>query len=149
MSEDTTTYPLTPEEMERALAVYTQLDSSREGISSCDLARVARHLGEPFSVTSTEEFELLCECELNENNKVTFVEFVRLMEGRKKKAQPISSKDILLAYIACGGEANGEGFISTEALIKLVKEDFGLAINIGAMIDEVDEDKSGKIEFGE
>lgn len=142
-------FPLTADERERALEIFMELDPCREGISPCDLARLSRCLGEPFAVTSMEEFELLCSCELNENSKVTFEEFVRLMEDRKRKAQPIDRKEILLAYASCGGDPSGEGFINTEALIKLVKEDFGLAINIGSMIDEIDEDRSGKIEFGE
>ena len=55
-----------------------------------------------------------------------------------------------MAFIACGGDpTDEESFIKRELLVGLIKDQFGLAINIEQMIEEIDEDGSGQIEFGE
>ena len=41
------------------------------------------------------------------------------------------------------------GLVERDVLVKLIKQDFELAINIEEMIAQVDEDGSGEIEFGE
>ena len=48
-----------------------------------------------------------------------------------------------------GGEANGEGYVDAEKLIKTVKVDFEMTIDIERLINEIDEDGSGKVEYGE
>lgn len=52
--------------------------------------------------------------------------------------------------MACGGDPEDEeSYIDKDMLIQLIKTDFGLSIDIEAMIEQIDEDGSGKIEFGE
>ena len=54
------------------------------------------------------------------------------------------------AFVACGGDPEDEeSFINKDMLVQLIKADFGLSIDIEAMIEQIDEDGSGKIEFGE
>ena len=48
-----------------------------------------------------------------------------------------------------GGEANGDGFINAEKLIKIIKEEFEMTIDIEKLIQDIDEDGSGKIEYDE
>ena len=48
-----------------------------------------------------------------------------------------------------GGETDGEGHIDAEKLIKTIKDDFEMTINIEELINEIDEDGSGQIEFDE
>jgi hypothetical protein len=53
------------------------------------------------------------------------------------------------AYVACGGAADKSGHVERETLVKIIKEDFGLTIDIEKLIDDIDEDGSGEIEYGE
>ena len=48
-----------------------------------------------------------------------------------------------------GGQPNGDGFINAETLVKTIKEDFEMTIDIENLILQIDEDGSGEIEFGE
>ena len=48
-----------------------------------------------------------------------------------------------------GGEADGEGAINADKLISTIKEEFGMTIDIEKLIEEIDEDGSGQIEFDE
>ena len=51
------------------------------------------------------------------------------------------------AFVACGGEPDKSGHVRRETLVKIVKEDFGLTIDIEKLIDDIDEDRSGEIEY--
>ena len=48
-----------------------------------------------------------------------------------------------------GGQADGDGFIDADKLIHTIKNEFEMTIDIEALIQEVDEDGSGEIEFDE
>ena len=61
-----------------------------------------------------------------------------------------SDEDELLdAYVAMGGEADGEGFIDAQKLINIIKHDFEMTIDIEKLIQDIDEDGSGEIEYDE
>ena len=51
--------------------------------------------------------------------------------------------------MALGGETDGGGCVDAKKLINIIKNDFEMTIDIVALIEEVDEDGSGEIEFDE
>lgn len=57
--------------------------------------------------------------------------------------------DILMAFVALGGHKDMSGHVQRDLLVTTIKSDFGLPINIEDMIDELDEDGSGEIEWPE
>ena len=95
----------------------------------------------------------MCDANLSDepgDNVIVFSEFLRLMAARKKRIMaPVSDDDLLEAYTACGGDADGGGCVSADILVRVIKEDFKLAIDIAELIAAVDEDGSGEIEFDE
>ena len=48
-----------------------------------------------------------------------------------------------------GGEPDKEGYIDADKLIRIIKEDFGMTIDIEKLIQDIDEDGSGQIEYDE
>ena len=61
-----------------------------------------------------------------------------------------SDEDELLdAYVSMGGEADGGGCVDAKKLIDTIKNDFAMTIDIEKLIEEIDEDGSGEIEFDE
>ena len=48
-----------------------------------------------------------------------------------------------------GGLPNGEGYIDAEKLIRIIKSEFEMTIDIEKLIRDIDEDGSGKIEYDE
>lgn len=56
---------------------------------------------------------------------------------------------MLDAFVAMGGEPDGDGAINADKLIKTIKEEFEMTIDIEKLIKEIDEDGSGQIEFDE
>jgi len=53
------------------------------------------------------------------------------------------------AFLAMGGELSGEGTIDTETLVKVLKRDFEMTIDIEGLIKDLDKDGSGKIGYDE
>jgi len=112
-----------------------------------------RGVAHPRAPSLARPHQLVCDANLagdGESNVVSFGEFVRLMTARKARVNaPVSDDDLLEAYVACGGEPDGEGCVNADILVRVIKEDFQLAIDIQELIKAVDEDGSGEIEFGE
>ena len=76
-------------------------------------------------------------------------EFKRVI-GEQKKFQGCSNaEDTLDAFVAMGGESDGEGYIDASRLIDIVKNEFQMTIDIESLIREIDEDNSGQIEYEE
>ena len=48
-----------------------------------------------------------------------------------------------------GGDTDGGGCIDADKLIKTIRDDFEMTIDIEALIADADEDGSGEIEFDE
>jgi Ca2+-binding EF-hand superfamily protein len=57
--------------------------------------------------------------------------------------------DMIDAFIACGGNPDKGGHVKKETLVKIIKHDFGLTIDIEELINKIDTDGSGEIEYGE
>ncbi len=53
------------------------------------------------------------------------------------------------AFVACGGNPDKTGHVERNTLVKIIKQDFGLTIDIEDLIDAVDADGSGEIEYEE
>lgn len=56
---------------------------------------------------------------------------------------------MLDAFVAMGGQPDGDGSIDADQLIHTIKKEFEMTINIEELIQAVDEDGSGEIEFDE
>ena len=74
---------------------------------------------------------------------------VELMTEVKRRQNKMNEEDTLLAYIAMGGDPDKGGCVDADFLIKTIVDDFEMTIDIKKLIEEVDEDGSGEIEFGE
>ena len=71
------------------------------------------------------------------------------MAERREQQGGSSEEELLQAFVAMGGEPDGDGSIDADKLIDIIKNKFEMTIDIEALIEEVDEDGSGEIEFDE
>jgi len=80
---------------------------------------------------------------------IDFGEFLAVIRSQKaESASAGDESDTILAYCALGGEPDKSGFIRGEKLRSVIKE-FGLTIEIDALLAEYDTDGSGEIEYEE
>ena len=59
---------------------------------------------------------------------------------KRENERGSSDADLLDAYVAMGGDEDGGGCVDADMLIKTIKEQFEMTIDIEALIKEVDED---------
>lgn len=61
----------------------------------------------------------------------------------------LDDETCLQAFVACGGLPNGDGHVEVNKLVEIVKNQFEMTININRLIDDLDTDGSGVIEYYE
>lgn len=72
-----------------------------------------------------------------------------LTKQKEKLIADNDETDLVDAFMACGGNADKSGCVERSTLVRIIKVDFGLQIDIEELIDAIDADGSGEIEFGE
>lgn len=53
------------------------------------------------------------------------------------------------AFVACGGHPDETGFADVNKIVKIVKTDFGLDVDIEGIIDTLDVDGAGQLGFAQ
>uniref|UniRef100_A0A7S4JWG6 EF-hand domain-containing protein n=1 Tax=Odontella aurita TaxID=265563 RepID=A0A7S4JWG6_9STRA len=93
---------------------------------------------------------MISEVDDNMSGSIDFGEFLKVVEGQKQRAENVDDEtDMIDAFVACGGQADKGGHVKRDTLIKIIKHDFGLTIDIEELINKIDTDGSGQIEFEE
>lgn len=92
---------------------------------------------------------MIAEADAENTGKITYNQFVAVIAEQKKNQSLTNEEDTLDAFVAMGGSPDGEGYIDAEKLIRIIKEEFEMTIDIVKLISDIDEDGSGKIEYDE
>ena len=75
---------------------------------------------------------------------------MKVIEHQKERAESFDDEsDMIDAFVACGGLPNKKGCVKRDTLVKIIKHDFGLTIDIEELINKIDSNGSGEIEFEE
>ena len=112
-----------------------------------DLKNALEYLGE--TISEDEAFLMISTADPENTGSIQFNQFKELVEDRRADAGGSSEEELLEAFVAMGGQPDGDGFIDADKLIHTIKNEFEMTIDIEALIQEVDEDGSGEIEFDE
>ena len=116
-------------------------------ISVNDLRAALDRAGE--TVSQDEAYWMIAMSDPENTGKIQFAQFKNLINDKRENERGSSEQDLLDAFVAMGGEPDGDGAINADKLIKTIKEEFEMTIDIEKLIKEIDEDGSGQIEFGE
>jgi Ca2+-binding EF-hand superfamily protein len=86
-----------------------------------------------------------------ENHGVIVFEQIMQIYQKKRQSEVYGENDevTLDAYTAIGGPADKSGHIDGQVLVRIIKEEFELPIDIEQLIKEVDDSGNGEIEFEE
>jgi Ca2+-binding EF-hand superfamily protein len=127
--------------------VFNKYDVGRKGyIDFYDLKLALEEMGVEFHHGYI--FHKMISDFQDQDGKVTFFEFAKICAERTKIPDE-ELDDVLDAYVAMGGEEDGGGCISSDKLIDTIKEELKMTIDIEKLIQQVDADGSGEIEFDE
>jgi len=140
---------LSQEEIDGCREAFLAFDKDRSGtIDVWELRQVLEAMGQ--KPTEEELFQMISEVDENMSGSIDFAEFLKVIENQKERAENFDDEsDMIDAFVACGGAQDKSEFVRRETLIKIIKEDFGLTIDIEELINKIDQDNSGEIEFDE
>lgn len=140
---------LTQEEIDACRHAFLAFDKDRSGtIDVWELRQVLEAMGQ--APTEDELFQMISEVDENMSGSIDFGEFIKVVERQKERANNYDDEDDMLdAFVACGGQADKSGHVKRDTLVKIIKHDFGLTIDIEDLINKIDTDGSGEIEFDE
>lgn len=140
---------LSQEEIDGCREAFLAFDKDRSGtIDVWELKQVLEAMGQKPS--EEELFQMISEVDESMSGSIDFAEFLRVIENQKERAENFDDEsDLIDAYVACGGMPDKSGFVKRETLVKIIKHDFGLPIDIEELINKIDADGSGEIEFDE
>ena len=127
---------------------FMAFDHEQSGsISVNDLRAALEQAGEVVSEDLT--YWMIAMADPENTGKIQFAQFKNIINEKRENERGSSEQDLLDAFVAMGGEPDGDGAIDANKLIKTIKEEFEMTIDIEKLIQEIDEDGSGQIEFGE
>ena len=95
-------------------------------------------------------YKLIAEIDPENTGSISFAPFkAQIVDREISRLMGNDETELLDAYVAMGGEPDGGGCVDAKKLIATSKEEFGMTIDIERLIEEIDEDGSGEIEFDE
>ena len=139
---------LTKEEEAKCWEAFSAFDKDSSGyIDANELRIVLEMMGQ--KTTEEEIFRMIAEADAENTGRITYPQFKRVIAEQKKNQSLSNEEDTLDAFVSMGGQPDGEGFIDAQKLIRIIKNEFEMTIDIEKLIEEIDEDGSGEIEFDE
>jgi len=140
---------LTQEEINGCREAFLAFDKDKSGtIDVWELRLVLEAMGQ--KPTEEELFQMISEVDENMSGSIDFSEFLKVIENQKQRAENFDDEsDMIDAYVACGGRVDRKGHVKRETLVNIILKDFGLTIDIEELINKIDSDGSGEIEYEE
>jgi Ca2+-binding EF-hand superfamily protein len=140
---------LTQEEIDGCREAFLSFDRDRNGtIDIWELRQVLEAMGQ--NPTEEELFQMISEVDDNMSGCIDFREFIQVIELQKDRAENFDDEsDMIDAFVACGGQPDKSGFVGKDTLVRIIKFDFGLTIDIELLINAIDTDGSGEIDYQE
>lgn len=168
---------LSQEDIDGCRQAFIAFDKDRSGtIDVWELRQVLEAMGQ--APTEDELFQMISEVDDNMSGSIDIGEFLKVVESQKNRAENLDDEnDMIDAFVACSGQPDKGGHVKEETMIKIIKvrvqgepssslhisrilprlylsffalkHDFGLTIDIEELINKIDTDGSGEIEFDE
>jgi len=100
--------------------------------------------------TEEELFRFMADVDEDGTGEIEFAEFLRAFEKQRGGGEcGEDDTEICDCFCALGGNPDRSGFVSKQALSRIVKDEFGMTIKIDRLIEELDKDRDGKLCYTE
>lgn len=78
---------------------------------------------------------MIAEVDEDLSGAIDFAEFLHVIDAQKMRASKFSDEvDMIDAFVACGGNPDKSGHVMKETLVRIIKVDFQLQIDIEELI---------------
>ena len=103
-----------------------------------------------LKMSNDEIFKMISEIDPENTGFIMYCEFKnKIVDREVSRLKGSDEAELLDAFVAMGGQPDGEGCVDATKLIDTIKNEFQMTIDIERLIEEIDEDGSGEIEFDE
>ncbi len=140
---------LTPEEEEKCKQVFQVFDRDGHGYIDAKRMRIVLEAMGHHRVSEKDMQKIIEKADLENYGHITFFQFKRIISRRKGNYKLLNEEETLDAFIAMGGNENGQGTIDSTILIQVLKRDFEMTVDIEKLLKELDRDGSGRIDYDE
>jgi len=135
-------------------SVFKSMDESLMKKDLMQMMSEVMEIGKGIEVDNVSSGRRLSFSDTNssKSHTVNFTVFLQVVHNYRQRYLSVdddADADMISAYIACGGPEDTSGHIERERLVQIIKYDFGMSIDLDALIDEVDLDGNGEIEYDE
>ena len=139
---------LSKEEEAKCWEAFSAFDKDSSGeIDANELRIVLEMMGQ--KTTEEEIFRMIAEADAENTGLIKYDQFKKVIAEQKKTQSLTNEEDTLDAFVALGGQPDKGGEIDAKKLIQIIKYDFEMTIDIEKLIEDVDDDGSGQIEYDE
>jgi len=140
---------LSEEHIEQCMNAFKDLDEQGTGfIKVTDLKLALERVYIDFK--EKELFKMISDVDTDNSGRLSFESFLDIYYLKKVAPTENDQKqDLVDAFVAVGGGPGELGSIDANELIRIIKTEFKMSIDIEKLIEEIDEDGSGEIEFDE
>ena len=137
------------EVQQKCLEAFQAFDTEGTGeIQSGEVKLIIEMMG--INMNDQELFKIISEIDPENTGQIKYSDFKPIIVEREvERIMGSDEEELLDAYVAMGGEADGGGCVDAAKLINTIKNEFQMTIDIEKLIEEIDEDGSGEIEFDE
>ena len=135
---------------DKCYKAFMDFDKESNGgqIKSDQVVAVLEHMN--IKMSEQEMYKIIAEIDPENTGYLQYSAFkAKIADREVQRLMGSDESELLDAFVAMGGEQNGEGCVDAKKLIKTIKEEFQMTIDIEKLINEIDEDGSGEIEFDE
>ncbi|EER00122.1 calmodulin, putative [Perkinsus marinus ATCC 50983] len=140
---------LDEEFIEKCREAFNSFDTDGSGtIDAVEMKLLLTAIGE--APNEEELFKFMADVDEDGTGEIEFAEFLHAFEKQRDGyADTEDESDTLDAFVALGGNRDRSGFVDKDKLMRIVKEEFGMTIKVDRLMEELDHDKDGKINFAE
>lgn len=136
------------DDIETCQKAFSDLDEDGLGaIRAQDLKIALERIG--FNPSENDLYKMISEVDEHNTGLIKFSDFLTIYHKHKYANIEDDDQDTVDAFVAMGGNADKTGKVDADMLIKVIKTEFELTIDIESLIREIDKDHSGEIEFDE
>eukprot|EP00929_Paragymnodinium_shiwhaense_P014774 TRINITY_DN122735_c0_g1_i1.p1 TRINITY_DN122735_c0_g1~~TRINITY_DN122735_c0_g1_i1.p1 ORF type:complete len:149 (-),score=53.32 TRINITY_DN122735_c0_g1_i1:180-626(-) len=135
--------------IQKCREAFNTFDQDGSGtIDTQEMKLLLEAIGE--APTEEELFRFMADVDEDGTGEIEFAEFLQAFEKQRGGAQVIEDElDTIDAFVALGGNSDKTGFVDTQRLVHVVKDEFGMTIKIERLIEELDKDRDQKLNYQE
>lgn len=138
--------------IQKCREAFNTFDADGSGtIDTQEMKLLLESIGE--SLSEEELFRFMADVDEDGTGEIEFAEFLRAFEKQRGVNVDMEDElDTIDAFTALGGggpEGDKSGHIDTKKLVSVVKDEFGMTIKIDRLVEELDKDRDGKLNYEE